>query len=81
MFAAQQVGSIAGPILGGSVATYLGMHYVFYTAGFFLLSMAAFLRLSVYLIYLLIFVGFLSPNYRLEPILITHILLDFFLFL
>ena len=46
MFAAQQVGSIAGPILGGTVATYLGMHYVFYTAGFILLSMAAFLRLS-----------------------------------
>ena len=46
MFAAQQVGSIAGPILGGTVATYLGMHYVFYTAGFILLAMAAFLRLS-----------------------------------
>ena len=46
MFAAQQGGSIAGPILGGTVATYLGMHYVFYTAGVILLAMAAALRLA-----------------------------------
>ena len=46
MFAAQQGGSIAGPILGGAVATYLGMHYVFYTAGVILLAMAAALRLA-----------------------------------
>ncbi|MGP1471827.1 MAG: MFS transporter [Schwartzia sp. (in: firmicutes)] len=46
MFAAQQGGSIAGPILGGAVATYLGMHYVFYTAGFILLSMAVILRFA-----------------------------------
>ena len=46
MFAAQQGGSIAGPILGGAVATYLGMHYVFYTAGIILLAMAAALRLA-----------------------------------
>ena len=46
MFAAQQGGSIAGPILGGTVATYLGMHCVFYTAGIILLAMAAALRLA-----------------------------------
>lgn len=46
MFAAQQIGSIAGPILGGTVATYLGMHYVFYAAGVILLTMAAALRLA-----------------------------------
>lgn len=33
LFSAQQVGSMAGPLLGGVVATYLGMHAVFYVAG------------------------------------------------
>ena len=46
MFAAQQVGSILGPILGGVVATYLGMHYVFYAAGGCLILMSLTLRLN-----------------------------------
>ena len=33
LFSSQQVGSMLGPILGGLVATYLGMHAVFYVAG------------------------------------------------
>lgn len=33
LFSAQQVGSMAGPILGGVVATCIGMHAVFYVAG------------------------------------------------
>ena len=44
MFAAQQIGSILGPILGGSVATFLGMHYVFYVAACVLFALAFFLR-------------------------------------
>ena len=46
MFAAQQVGSILGPILGGVVSTYLGMHYVFYAAGGCLILMSLTLRLN-----------------------------------
>ena len=44
MFAVQQIGSILGPILGGVVATWLGMKYVFYVAGCVLFSLALFLR-------------------------------------
>jgi len=33
LFSSQQVGSMAGPILGGAVATFIGMHAVFYVAG------------------------------------------------
>ena len=44
MFAAQQIGSILGPVLGGAVATWLGMKYVFYVAGLVLFSLAIFLR-------------------------------------
>ena len=44
MFAAQQIGSIMGPVLGGAVATWLGMKYVFYFAGLVLFSLEIFLR-------------------------------------
>ncbi len=44
MFAAQQIGSILGPVLGGVTATWIGMRFVFYAAGFVLLSLALFLR-------------------------------------
>ena len=44
MFAAQQIGSILGPVLGGVVATWFGMKYVFYVAGCVLFSLALFLR-------------------------------------
>ena len=44
MFAAQQIGSILGPILGGAVATFLGMRYVFYVAAAVLLSLTFFLH-------------------------------------
>lgn len=44
MFAAQQIGSIMGPVLGGTVATWLGMKYVFYFAGLVLFSLEIFLR-------------------------------------
>ena len=44
MFAAQQIGSILGPILGGTVATFLGMRYVFYVAACVLFSLTFFLR-------------------------------------
>ena len=37
LFSAQQVGSMAGPLLGGLVATALGMHAVFFVAGAILL--------------------------------------------
>ena len=42
LFAAQQVGGFTGPLLGGVVATYLGMHYLFPTAGSILLMLALF---------------------------------------
>ncbi|EKU70475.1 hypothetical protein HMPREF9161_01521 [Selenomonas sp. F0473] len=42
LFAAQQVGGFTGPLLGGIVATYLGMHFLFPTAGAILLTLAAF---------------------------------------
>lgn len=40
LFAAQQVGSMAGPILGGLVATFLGMPFVFALSGVILLLLA-----------------------------------------
>ena len=43
LFSAQQVGSATGPLLGGVVATYLGMHYLFPTSGTILLILAAFI--------------------------------------
>ncbi|MCI6100912.1 MAG: MFS transporter [Selenomonas sp.] len=44
LFSAQQVGSMAGPILGGVVATCIGLHAVFYVAG----SIMVFLSLAVW---------------------------------
>lgn len=44
LFSAQQIGGAAGPLLGGVVATYLGMHYLFPTAGAILLLLALFVR-------------------------------------
>lgn len=37
MFSAQQIGAMGGPILGGVIATFLGMKYVFLAAGALLL--------------------------------------------
>ena len=42
LFAAQQVGGFTGPLLGGIVATYLGMHFLFPTAGAILLTLSVF---------------------------------------
>ena len=42
LFAAQQVGGFTGPLLGGIVATYLGMHFLFPTAGAILLTLSIF---------------------------------------
>ena len=44
MFAAGQIGSILGPLLGGAVATWIGMRYVFYVAAVVLFSLTVFLR-------------------------------------
>ena len=44
LFSAQQIGGATGPLLGGIVATYLGMHYLFPTAGAILLLLALFVR-------------------------------------
>lgn len=41
MFSAQQVGAMSGPILGGVIATFLGMKYVFLAAGALLLFLSA----------------------------------------
>ena len=41
LFSAQQVGSMLGPILGGVIATFCGMHAVFYVAGTILLLLSA----------------------------------------
>ena len=46
MFAAQQLGSILGPVLGGTVATFLGMRFVFFTAGAVLIIWAITLRVN-----------------------------------
>lgn len=40
LFSAQQVGSMLGPILGGLVATFIGMHAVFVFAGVILLILS-----------------------------------------
>ena len=42
LFAAQQVGGFTGPLLGGVVATYLGMHFLFPMGGALLLTLALF---------------------------------------
>lgn len=41
LFAAQQVGSMAGPLLGGLIATYLGIHCVFAFSGLLLLCLSS----------------------------------------
>ena len=41
LFAAQQVGSMAGPLLGGLIATYLGLHWVFTISGILLLLLSS----------------------------------------
>lgn len=48
LFSAQQIGSMAGPLLGGVIATFLGMHYVFIAAGIILLSISLCVRLKKY---------------------------------
>ena len=40
LFSAQQIGSMGGPILGGVIATYIGMKYVFLAAGAILLCLS-----------------------------------------
>ena len=40
LFSAQQIGSMAGPILGGAVATFIGMHAVFYVAGALMVALS-----------------------------------------
>ncbi len=42
LFAAQQVGGFTGPLLGGVVATYLGMHDLFPMGGALLMTLALF---------------------------------------
>ena len=42
LFSAQQVGGFSGPLLGGVVATYFGMHYLFPAAGSILLFLSLF---------------------------------------
>ena len=42
LFAAQQVGGFTGPLLGGVVATYLGMHDLFPMGGVLLITLALF---------------------------------------
>ncbi|ERT56455.1 MFS transporter [Megasphaera vaginalis (ex Srinivasan et al. 2021)] len=44
LFSAQQIGSMAGPLLGGMIATFCGMHYVFIAAGLILLSISIIVR-------------------------------------
>lgn len=41
LFSAQQIGAITGPILGGFIATFAGMKYVFLAAGLLLLITAS----------------------------------------
>lgn len=41
LFAAQQVGSMAGPLLGGLIATFLGIHWVFAFSGVLLLCLSS----------------------------------------
>ena len=40
LFSAQQIGAMTGPILGGAIATFIGMKYVFFAAGFILLAIS-----------------------------------------
>ena len=40
LFSVQQAGSFLGPLLGGIIATYLGMHYIFIIAGGLLLLLS-----------------------------------------
>ena len=40
MFSTQQVGAMTGPIVGGLIATFIGMKYVFFAAGFILLGIS-----------------------------------------
>lgn len=40
LFSAQQIGSMIGPLLGGAIATLLGMKYVFAAAGILLLTIS-----------------------------------------
>lgn len=40
LFSAQQIGAMAGPILGGVIATFLGMKYVFFLAGIILICLS-----------------------------------------
>ncbi len=44
LFSAQQLGSIAGPLLGGVIATLFGMKYVFLAAGCILLGISLTIR-------------------------------------
>lgn len=44
LFSAQQIGSIAGPLLGGVIATLFGMKYVFLAAGCILLGISLTIR-------------------------------------
>lgn len=44
MFSAQQIGSMAGPLLGGLIATFIGMKYVFLFAGFVLFAISILAR-------------------------------------
>ena len=40
LFSAQQIGAMTGPILGGAIATFIGMKYVFFAAGLILLAIS-----------------------------------------
>lgn len=48
MFSFQQVGSMVGPILGGFIATYFPMHFVFYVAAFMLFCISGYTYLKYY---------------------------------
>ncbi len=44
LFSAQQIGSMVGPLLGGLIATFAGIKYVFVFAGLIVLTMSFFVR-------------------------------------
>ncbi|MBB5336159.1 MFS transporter [Pectinatus brassicae] len=44
LFSAQQIGSMAGPLLGGVIGTYWGLKEVFVVAGFIMLSASIFVK-------------------------------------